>query len=116
MRSVPKQVRGRKGSPTVVKCKNAFPHGMHGHMARLAFHVSSLPLPHGSKGHSPGGGRKAFPPKSLTMEQRTGTCVLGFGLGEAEDSGVSMEEFVCWGAGRRNNGGATAESKVYDIV
>jgi len=66
---VPDEVRGGGGSPAAAEVQARVPRRVRGHVAGRAFHVSSLPVPRGSGGHSSGGGRQAFPAKPAATEQ-----------------------------------------------
>lgn len=111
---MPDEVRGGGGSPAVAEMQARVPRRVRGHVAGRAFHVSSVPVPRGSGGHSSGGGHKAFPvPNSATAEQpeqqqEPGTRAVEYGRGEAGDW---AEAFVGGGEG---NGGA--ESEMDDVV
>ena len=112
---MPDEVRGGGGSPAVAEMQARVPRRVRGHVAGRAFHVSSVPVPRGSGGHSSGGGRKAFPlPNSAPAQQpqqqflQPGTRAVEYGRGEAGDW---AEAFV--GGGERNGG---AEPEVDDVV
>lgn len=108
---MPDEVRGGGGSAAAAEVQARVPRRVRGHVAGRAFHVSSLPLPRGSGGHSSGRGRKGIPAKSAATEQpqQRGTRAIEFGRGEAGDCGVWAEAFV---SGREGNRGAESEVDV----